>query len=592
MKEASDIVAVVGQYLTLKPAGKVFKGLCPFHNDSRPSFDVDPKFQNYRCWSCGAKGDVIKFVQDHDKISFLDAIELLAHRAGINLDQHKRPVDAAKLRLMAVLKWAEGLYQKCLLEDPAAESARLYLGERRLLGETVRKFGLGFVPPVWDFIAKQMHAAPAPPEVLVEAGLILPRKEKEGYFDKFRDRVMFPIRNLTGQTVGFGGRILPGSVFGEREAKYINSSDSDAFKKSELVYGLDTARLAAQTAGFLAVVEGYTDVLMAHQCGVTNVVASMGTALGGEHLRQVRRFAPRVVLVYDADAGGQTGIDRALELFIREDMDLAIARLPEGLDPYDLLVKQGAEPFQAALAEAVDVLDYKMDAVLTQSAGDTVEAGRKTVESVLGMLALAPTAATTKTQIRRELILSRVAKRFGLREETLGRRLRELQSQRPREDSPARANADEVALTRQMGGAVPDPIERELVEVLLAEPVLTAKAKAEIAPERIQHAGLQRIVTEMYDLIGNGILPELDAVRMRLIDKPRLADFAFRFYEIGSMNKERHAWFERILQGFRDRDTARASSALKSQLKAAGDPQQALDLLRKLQAATAPAAAE
>ena len=352
VKEASDIVAVIGSYLQLKQTGATFKGICPFHNDSRPSLDVDPRRQRYRCWSCGKFGDVIQFVVDYDKISFMEAFEALARRAGINLEQHRKAPDPGKLRLHDALKWAADLYQHHLLEDPSAEMARAYLGERKLLGETVRKFGLGWAPLAGDWLTKQAHNAPVSVEVLVEAGLLAPSTKGAGYYDRFRDRVMFPIRDLRGQTVGFGGRILPTSAYAARAPKYYNTSETDVFKKGELVYGLDQARLAAQAAGYLAVVEGYTDVLMAHQFGVTNVVATLGTALTSDHIRQIRRFAPRVVLVYDADAGGTTGVDRALEIFLSEDLDVEIAKLPGGLDPFDLLVQQGGDAFRAALASA------------------------------------------------------------------------------------------------------------------------------------------------------------------------------------------------------------------------------------------------
>lgn len=586
VKEANDVVSVVGTYLTLRPAGQTYKGLCPFHTDSRPSLDVDPRRQRYKCWSCGKAGDVLNFVQEFEKVSFTEALEQLARRAGIALTDYRRPDDAGKLRLLDAVRWAAELYQNLLLEDAGAESARVYVGGRGLRGETVRKFGLGFAPPDGDWLARRIAQAQMPAEDFVEAGLIAASSFGTGYYDRFRDRVMFPIRDLRGQTVGFGGRILPESPTASRQPKYYNSADSQLFKKGELVYGLDQARLAAQAAGFLAVVEGYTDVLMAHQAGVTNVVATMGTALTADHVRQLRRFAPRVVLVYDADAGGTTGVDRALELFIREDVDLAIATLPAGLDPCDLLVQQGADALRSALNAAADVLDYKLDQLLSRDAGGGVEAGRRAVESVLAVIALAPDAATTATKVRRELIVNRIAHRFGLREATLWERLAELRRRRPADGAKPAGPADEVAVTRQADGSGPaDPLERELVEVLLAEPTLASKAKAVLPAEEIKHAGLRRIVEEIYDLLARGTLPDLDVLRLRLSDKPGLADFALRAQQVGLMHAEktRGDWLARILKGFRDRSNAKLTGDLKSQLKAATDPAAALDLLRRLQ---------
>jgi DNA primase len=589
VKEASDIVAVVGSYLQLKQAGPTFKGLCPFHNDNRPSFDVDPRRQRYRCWSCGKMGDVISFVMEYDKVSFMESFEALARRAGIDITQHRKAPDPGKSRLYDALKWAADLYQQHLLEDSTAESARAYLGDRKLLGETVRKFGLGWAPLDGDWLAKQAHKAPVPVEVLVEAGLLAPSTKGTGYYDRFRERVMFPIRDLRDRTVGFGGRILPTSSFASRAPKYYNTSETTVFKKGELVYGLDLARLAAQAAGYLAVVEGYTDVLMAHQMGVTNVVATLGTALTSEHIRQIRRFAPRVVLVYDADAGGTTGVDRALELFLREDLDLAIASLPDGLDPFDLLVKQGADPFRQALTTAKDVLDYKLDHLLNRDAERGVAADRRAVEAVLGILALTPDAASTDTKLRRELIVTRIARRFGLNEATLQERLTEMRRQRPvdyRTDDGEKPSGptEEVVLAPQGDGqAKPDARERILVQCLLAEPELTATAKDAIPVEEIEHPGLRRIVHEMYDLLGDGIIPELDTLRVRLIDKPKLADFALRAQEVGLNHQDRSAWLVQIIAAFRERRMSRDKKDLRSQLQATGDSAAAMELLRKLQ---------
>lgn len=596
VKEASDVVAVIGSYLTLRQAGATYKGLCPFHSDNRPSFDVDPRRQRYRCWSCGEMGDVIKFVQKQEKVEFMEAVQMLARRAGIKVDVIQKQADPVKLKLLDTLRWAADLYSRYLLENASAEAARAYLGERKLLGETVRKFGLGFAPVDGDWLARQAHRSPAGPEALLEAGLIAPSSFGTGYYDKFRDRVLFPIRNLRGEIVGFGGRILPSSGYADRGPKYLNSPETPVFKKGDLVYGLEVARLAAQTVGYLAVVEGYTDVLMAHQHGVTNVVATLGTALTSDHIRQFRRFAPKVVLVYDADAGGTTGVDRALELFIKEDVDLSIARLPDGLDPFDLFVQQGAEPFRAAMAQAVDVLEYKIDQVMSRTADAGISGEQDAIDSVLGLLALTPETASQESQLRRELIQTRIARRFGLGEKTLLDRLTQLRRRRPQavraDEAGPRRPTDEVAQAGQPeGGAKADPIERELVELLLADPILVAKAKEHVAADEIEHPGLNRIVSEMYDMLADGTIPELDLLRVRLLDRPKLADFAMRAQEVGQRNKEKLAWFDRVIVGFRDRRVKRAATNIKGQLQSATDPAAALELLKKLQAATKPVAA-
>src|SRR5262249_2625188 len=342
VKEANDIVDVVGTYVALRPAGPTFKGLCPFHDDHRPSFDVDPRRQRYRCWSCGKFGDVITFIQEHDRVDFREALELLAKRAGILLEKRAdSPQTRNRALMLEVVKWSAEQFHRCLLDSPQGEAARQYLGERRLTGETVRRFGLGFAPLSGQWLVQLAQHAGMSLDLLEQVGLIA-RRQEGGYYDRFRDRMMFPIRDARGQPVGFGGRILPSSPLSARGPKYYNSSETLLFSKSEQLYGLDLARQTAASAGYLAVVEGYTDVLMAHQFGIPQVVATMGTALNTRHVQHLRRYAPRVVLVFDADAGGATGVERALEIFVSQKGGLAICTLPEGLDPLDRLLPTGA----------------------------------------------------------------------------------------------------------------------------------------------------------------------------------------------------------------------------------------------------------
>jgi DNA primase len=581
VKDASDIVAVVGSYLSLRPAGKVFKAVCPFHNDSRPSLQIDPHYQNFKCWSCGKFGSVFDFVMGMEKVQFREALELLARRAGISL-----PSDAGEGSrrglLLDAMRWAANLYHECLLDSEAADEARRYLGERHITGETVRKWQIGFAPPSGDMLARQIKNAPVPVDVLVEGGLLGARTDRPGHYDKFRERVIFPIRDVRGQVVGFGGRILPSSPYAARLAKYINTCDTPLFSKSDLMYGLDLARLAGQSAGCLAVVEGYTDVLMAHQMGVGNVVATMGTALTPKHVRQLRRYSPRVVLVFDADEGGSTGVDRALELFVREDVELAIARLPAGLDPCDLLVARGPEPFQSALTEAADALDFKLDQILRQST-EGVESGRRAVEAVLGVLALVPDQAGPAAAMKRDLVLNRIAQRFGLTVDTLRARLDEVRRAAREKSDLARGPAEEVQTTGQGGSAPADALEREFLEVLLADPMLVPAAKLEVPVHEVSHPGLRRLLDGLYALYDEGLTPDLDTLRLRLADNSRLADFALRAQEVGLTHGDRSGWLRLILERFRERRAGRRAVEVQGQLNATTDDESAFALLKQLQ---------
>jgi DNA primase len=582
VKDASDIVAVVGSYLTLRPSGRVFKAVCPFHSDSRPSLQIDPNFQNFRCWSCGKFGSVFDFVMGMEKVEFREALELLARRAGIPMPSDSGEGSRRALLLDAV-RWAAKLYHECLLESSSlADEARRYLGERHVTGDTVRRWQLGFAPAAGDWLSRQAKDAPVSIDVLVEVGLLGERTERAGHYDRFRERVMFPIRDVRGQVVGFGGRILPTSPYASRAPKYINSSDTPLFSKSDLIYGLDVARLAGQSAGCLAVVEGYTDVLMAHQMGMGNVVATMGTALTPKHVRQLRRYAPRVVLVFDADEGGSTGVDRALELFVREDVELAIARLPAGLDPCDLLVARGPEPFQTSLAEAADALDFKLDQILRQSK-EGVEGGRRAVEAVLGILALVPDQAGPAAAVKRDLVLNRIAQRFGLTVETLRARLEEVRRMARERTDVASRERERPALTSQGGSAPADALERELLEVLLADPMLVAAAKVEVPAHEVSHPGLKRLLGGLYALYDEGQTPDLDTLRLRLADNSRLADFALRAQEVGLTHADRSGWLRQILERFQERRATRRAVEVQGKLNATTDDESAFALLKMLQ---------
>jgi DNA primase len=579
VKEANDIVDVVGSYIALRKAGETYKGLCPFHDDTRPSFDVDPRRQRYRCWACNKYGDVIQFVQEHERVTFPEALELLARRAGIVLPKKgASPESRGRALLLDVVRWAAGQFQECLLNDPAAEAARRYtFSERGLEDETVRRFGVGFAPLSGAWLVQRAQEAGVDFKLLEKVGLVAPRLSGSGFYDRFRDRVMFPIRDARGHAVGFGGRILPSSPYKDRAPKYYNSSDTLLFKKSELLYGLDLARHAGAAAGYLAVVEGYTDVLMAHQLGVAQVVATMGTALNAAHVQQLRRFVPRVVLVFDADAGGNTGVDRALEIFASQDVDLAIATLPEGLDPCDLLVRDGPDVFRAALAGAVDALEFKLNQVLAAEEGRGVEGRRRAVDLVLGVIALAPVLPGEAGAIKQELLVTRIAQRLGIKEETVWARLRELRSRKRRADKGDAGEGDDKPARAAPGE------ERELLEVLLAEPALVPASAAGVSPEEIRHPVVRQLVETLYRLQAAGETPDLDHLRLQ-IDDARLAAYLLRLQEVGRMHRDRPAWLRQLLAVFRDRRALTETQELQNQLHAVSDHDKAVEIFRRLQA--------
>lgn len=594
IKAANDIVDVIGSYLAvIKGPGDKFKCLCPFHNDTNPSLTIDRHRQRYKCWACGAIGDVITFVEKIEHVNFLEARNRLAQRAGIRINDNSRQ-DDHKSRLLDVMTWAQSLYHNEYINGETAERARYYIGTRHLSGATARRFGLGYAPAEYGWLERAARQDGIALDLLIEVGLLGRRDDGQGVWDRFRDRVMFPIRDVQGRTVGFGGRILPDSPLnaGRPGPKYYNTSDTVLFTKSDNIFGIDQARSAAGAAGFLAVVEGYTDVMMAHQCGITNVVATMGTALNERHIRQLRRFVPKVVLVFDADEGGQGGVDRALELFVASDLELAVATLPAGLDPADLLAQEGGSAaFNQALTNAVDALDFKLDQLMAREPR-TVEGIRRMLDAVLGIMALAPPVPASGSQIKRDLMLSLLSRRLGLDIGTIKARLRDLQDQRKRQESPRTepiivdTQATPPAAAQTVNGPVA-VLERQLIQVLLAEPDLLAQAIQQINPQQILHTGIRRLVTEIFALYENGLPADLDGLRLRLLDRPDLAHAAFNLWEVGCGIPDRPQYFSKIIDGFEALRTRAERQAVTEQLRAIQhDDEKALDLLRRLHPTT------
>jgi DNA primase len=551
---------------------------------------------------------VFSFVMHMEKVGFREARAILAAKVGIKLDEHQSPQDHHRARLLEVMRWAQGKYAYQLLEDDAGEAARKYLGERKLSGKTIRDFGLGFAPLTGDWLVRLAAAEGVSADVLVEVGLTATRDGQRGYYDRFRDRVMFPIKDVRGQIVGFGGRIMPNSPYASRAPKYYNSAETPLFSKSDLLYGLDLARHGGATAGYLAVVEGYTDVMMAHQCGVTQVVATMGTALNARHVAQLRRYVPKVVLVYDADAGGFQGVDRALEIFVSQDVELAVATLPDGLDPCDLLVRpDGVETFKQVLTSAVDALDFKLNKLLDREPNPSIETRRRIADDILGVMASAPAVPGAAAQMKRELIITRLVRRLGGTEETVVRRFKELQKAHehreaerqakerdPRGREPKASSGfvevrpDAVLPTterrRGQKAGLAEAAERQLVELLLADPALVPVAAAQLTPDEITHTGLRRILAELYSVHAAGSVPDLEALRVRLDDRPDLFDVAAsKLHPVGQTMQDRDQWLARLLRRFAELKAQAAAKRVKEQLADATDDDTAVELLRKLQ---------
>ena len=513
VREAIDIVDVVGSYISLRRQGKAMTGLCPWHDDGRPSLQVNPDRQTYRCWVCDIGGDVFSFVMRMEKVEFREALEQLADRAGIELPRGRGglPVDD-KATLRTVQAWAAERFRDCLRSAPEASAARDYLRSRGLSPATIDRFQIGFAPQSWDWLLRQSVAAGIGRDDLVKAGLVIERDDRSGHYDRFRGRVMFPIRDPQGRCVAFGGRVLPGDR--PDSAKYINSPETPLFSKSSMLYGLDTAREAMAASRRAVVVEGYTDCLAARQAGIDDVVAVLGTALGERHAKLLRRYADRIVLVLDGDDAGRRRANEVLEVLLAEPIDVRIARMPSGVDPCDLILEQGRDAFEALVAEACDPLDYRMDEVLAGLAADAGDdAALASVESVLKALAAAASRSSlagSQARLREDQVLGRLARRFGLSRDVLRTRMLEL-----------RGNAAATTIAAGPDHVRPARLpawDREVLEVLVGVPDSVGLIIREVTPADVETPACRAVIETAGRLHASGRSVALADLLLELVD--------------------------------------------------------------------------
>lgn len=533
IKDTVDIVSLVGQYLQVHRVGNRFKALCPFHDDRNPSLDINPQRQSFKCWACGAGGDCIEFVRLYERVDFPEAIRILADRLGIRLPERKAAGKSAaaaadgtsKSDLYRALEWVSGFYRSALDHEPEAQK---YLAERGLSPSVVDRFALGYSPADSGRIKTAALRAGFSAEVLVESGVLA---ETEGRtYDRFHDRLMFPIHDSLGRTVGFGGRVLPErdralAEQGRRVGKYVNSPETAIFHKRKLLYAADLARSEARTAREVVVMEGYTDVMAAHQAGIANVVGTLGTALGDEHLPALRQMADRVVIVFDGDEAGQKAAERCLEIFLGHPVDLALVSLPGGADPCDFLLEHGADAFRAELAGAKDPLSFAIDRIESRYDLRNSEQARQAVQWILSIFAKAPRTGRDGIGVKMAMALDRLSFRLRIPVAELQREWNRHRKEATRRET-RRDQTIDVTHVKFEGGPDPDPLEREFVELLLNNPELVAQVISRVLATELRHPTLRMITQAIYETHRSGEFPDFGNVVERL--EPQARAFAER----------------------------------------------------------------
>ena len=472
VKQRVDIVELVSENVTLQKAGRNFKGLCPFHSEKHASFFVFPDQQSWHCFgACGTGGDIFSFIMKKEGVEFGQALRLLAQRAGVTLGPREaasKVEDEKKERLSKINEAATEYYHHLLSSSKAGEAARKYLARRKLIPETIKDFRLGFSPDGWELLKNYLLAKGYKENELVEVGLVV-EKEEGGSYDRFRNRLMFPICDIQGRVTGFGARVLDDSL-----PKYINSPQTSIFDKSSILYGIDKAKSAIKKKNLVVIVEGYMDVLTAHQHEWQNVVASMGTSLTEKQVEGIKKLTDNITLALDADLAGEEATLRGKAILAYSNAEANVILLPPGKDP-DEVIREEPAVWQKLVEQAMPILDFAFQSVISKI--DVNKARDKS----LAVQELLPTIYEIKDPQQKYHYLEKLARALKIKAADLEGALQKLKavSKRPQPSKPT----EQSRLVRQL---VSSPLEEYCLALLLQYPELRPLAQ-ELSPEHFEY---------------------------------------------------------------------------------------------------------
>ncbi|MBF0532762.1 MAG: DNA primase [Candidatus Omnitrophica bacterium] len=487
-----DVVETIGAYIPLKRAGRSFKACCPFHQEKTPSFVVTPAKQIFHCFGCGVGGNVISFVMKFERLEFAEALRALAQKNGIVIPQDTLPrtqtVDDRQ-DIFRVNQLAADFFHKVLLSGshPACVKARQYLQDRGVNEAAIAQFHLGFSPDQWDGLTSHLQAQKIPLVLMEKAGLIIPRDNGSGYYDRFRNRIMFPIYDGQTHCRAFGGRALESST-----AKYINSPETNVYTKGHHLYGFDLAKRSIIDKDQVIIVEGYMDCLIPFQAGVTQVVASLGTALTVEQIRLIRRYTRQMVFLYDMDNAGEAAMVRSLDMLVEEGMNVRVARLSDGEDPDSYVRRFGVEAFQQRIKEAETLFAYKWRYLGRHIDTTKIEGKAKIIAEMLGIV------GRFENLVIQADCLRQLSQAYGVSEDILRQEMRKGR------------DADWAGRLRREPSSVGPvavhtrSLEMDILKLLLDAEELIAATKRELSPADFDEPQIRAIIQQIYVLHDRG----------------------------------------------------------------------------------------
>lgn len=495
IKERLNIVDVVQEYVPLKKAGANHKGRCPFHNEKTPSFTVSESKQFFHCFGCGKGGDVFTFIEQAEGVEFAEALRMLAAKANVELRPTNPREHNERTRILDCLTSAADFYATTLRTAPQAQRARDYLAQRSVTQETTTTFHLGYSPDSWDALITHLHTQQFTDREIEHAGLSIRSPKTKGYYDRFRSRLMFPIHNAHGNVIGFGARTLDPN---QKEAKYINSPQTPVYNKSAVLYAIHMAKPFIQKMDAAVIMEGYMDVITAHQAKFRNVVAASGTALTHEQIRLLKRYSNNVILAFDADAAGLSAAWRGMQVAIQEGMNIKVLVLPPGQDPDDL-IKQDPQEFRNRAIAAKPFMEHAFDTVITPLDLTNVLHKKKAAQELLPMIAQFPDA------IEQTHYIQKLATMLNVEAAVLEEKINTLKKAARRSANVAAMSSS--SSTSSASSNIQQPAKDYLttvVERLLAMVSLLPQefgtVQSRIKPEDITNSTLQALYKSLVDL--------------------------------------------------------------------------------------------
>lgn len=494
IRQRCDIVSLVGQYLALEKRGKNMLGLCPFHSEKTPSFTITPEKQLFHCFGCGASGNVFNFIMRMENLSFPEAVRFLARQTGVSIPE-PRVADSEEARLREKIfdlnRLAAHFYADRLWNSPAGKKAAAYLVDRGIDRQTSELFNLGYAPPGWQNLINFTRGKGLATDLLLQAGLVSPR-QSGGCYDRFRDRLIFPIFNPGGKVAGFGARAL--ETDNQSGPKYLNSPETPVFEKGTFLYGLHLAREQIRRLKRVIVVEGYTDVITAYQAGIKNVVASLGTALTPAQARLMRSQAEEVVIAYDADSAGESATWRGLRILQESGCRVEVADLPEGSDPDGLIRQCGPACFGEIIAGAKPLPEYRLEILKRSYDPDSGGSRLQFLEETLTML------RDISNLVERDIYLKKVAEELGVSEGAVRREL----MRRQKGQGTGRSHILTIKDQTKINQVKTNPAEKMLLSLMMHSEEAVRMVLDELEPDDFLDKSLRQVVETILKLQGEG----------------------------------------------------------------------------------------